>query len=99
MLPPRTGSTMAALAAATDAQVVVVAHVGLDDLLTLRDIWDSVPIDRTVRATLWPGFEGERPTSRAEMVEWLYTQWELVDEWVEQNSTRVFGTRRSAVDR
>jgi 1-acyl-sn-glycerol-3-phosphate acyltransferase len=98
VLPPRTGSTLAALRAAADAQVLVVAHVGLDDLLTLRDIWDSVPIDRTVRATLWAGFDGERPSSRAEMVEWLYSQWESVDEWIEQNSTHVFGARSSALD-
>lgn len=99
VLPPRTGSTLAALTAAADAQVVVVAHVGLDDLLTLRDIWDSVPIDRTVRATLWTGFDGERPTDRAEMVEWLYSQWELVDDWIDQNSAHVFGTRSSAAER
>jgi len=98
VLPPRTGSTLAALTAAADAQVVVVAHVGLDDLLTLGDIWKSVPIDRTVRATLWTGFDGERPSSRTEMVEWLYRQWELVDEWIDQNSGHIFGTRSSAID-
>lgn len=98
VLPPRTGSTLAAVTAAVDAQVVVVAHVGLDDLLTLRDIWDSVPIERTVRATLWTGFDGERPSSRPEMVEWLYSQWESVDEWIDQNSTHVFGTGSSAND-
>ena len=98
VLPPRTASTLAALAAAADAHVVVVAHVGLDDLLTLRDIWDSVPINRTVRATLWTGFDGARPTTRTEMVEWLYSQWESVDDWIDQNSTHVFGTRSATYD-
>lgn len=98
VLPPRTGSTLAAVTAAANAHVVIVAHVGLDDLLTLGDLWDSVPIDRTVRATLWPGFDDGRPASRVDMVEWLYGQWESVDEWIEQNSDHVFGTRNSTVD-
>lgn len=99
VLPPRTASTLAAVEAATDAQVVVVAHVGLDDLLSLRDIWDSVPINRTVRATLWNGFDGARPSSRPEMVEWLYRQWEAVDEWIDANSTHGLGATSPPSDR
>lgn len=91
VLPPRTTSTLAAVDAAPDAEVVVVAHVGLDDLLSLRDIWERAPIDRNVRATFWSGFEGERPKKHREMVEWLYTQWERVDAWIEENSGEVFG--------
>ena len=82
VLPPRTGGTLAALEAAPDANVVFVAHVGLDDLNSLRDIWRNVPINRTVRATYWHAPPEERPSGHDGLVEWLFTQWEAVDEWI-----------------
>lgn len=99
VLPPRTTSTLTAVTSAPDAHVIVVAHVGLDDLLSLRDIWAHVPINRTVKATFWDGFDGNRPDGHAEMVDWLYSQWEEVDAWIEANSEEVLGTRTGAEHR
>ena len=89
VLPPRTGGTLAALAAAHDANIVFVAHVGLDDLMSLRDIWRSVPINRTVRATYWHAQRDGRPEEHNELVEWLYDQWEAVDRWITANAPDV----------
>jgi 1-acyl-sn-glycerol-3-phosphate acyltransferase len=91
VLPPRTGGTLAALEAAMTAHILFVAHVGLDDLLSLSDIWHNVPLNRTVQATYWYAERKPGQTSRAEMVDWLYDQWEQVDEWIEKESSSVFG--------
>ena len=92
VLPPRTGGTLAAMEAAGDAHVLFVAHVGLDDLLSLRDLWQRVPINRTVQATYWYADDRPRDVSRDEMVDWLYDQGEQVDRWIEEQFPGVFRT-------
>lgn len=91
VLPPRTGGTLAAMEAAGDAHILFVAHVGLDDLLSLSDLWHRIPINRTVMATYWYATDRPRDTSRQEMVDWLYDQWEQVDAWIEEESHTIFG--------
>lgn len=86
VLPPRTRATLAALDAAPESEVVIVAHVGLDDLLTLDDIWRQIPLNRTVRATYWRGFEDRRPDGAIATIDWLYRQWEMIDLWIRDNS-------------
>lgn len=86
VLPPRSAGTLAALEACPRASAVFVAHVGLDDLLSLHDLWRSVPIRRTVRATFWvadrrPSSEGLSGTS-----DWLWEQWGAVDRWIDEHS-------------
>lgn len=91
VLPPRTAGAVAALNAAPHANVVFVAHVGLDDLFSLRDLWHRVPIRRTVRATYWTA---DHPAADSELettAEWLWAQWELVDLWIEEHSATLFG--------
>ena len=46
VLAPRPGGLLAALDAAPDADVVLVAHTGLDHLLTVGDIWRELPMDK-----------------------------------------------------
>lgn len=91
VLPPRTGGTIAAMEAAPNANLVFLAHVGLDDLLSLGDIWRNVPIKRTVRAGYWYADRTTQPSERGEMVDWLYEQWQAVDDWIEDNAAAAFG--------
>ena len=39
VLAPRPGGVLAALEAAPDADVLMVAHTGLDHLVTVSDVW------------------------------------------------------------
>jgi 1-acyl-sn-glycerol-3-phosphate acyltransferase len=48
LLPPRPGGVVAALQAAPHADVVLVAHTGLEHLSTVRDLWRSLPMDKTL---------------------------------------------------
>lgn len=91
VLPPRSAGTLAALEAAPGAAVVFVAHVGLDDLLSLGDLWARVPIRRKVEATYWMP---QRPKSndRVAEAEWLWDQWESVDRWIDSHSGSASGT-------
>jgi 1-acyl-sn-glycerol-3-phosphate acyltransferase len=88
VLAPRPGGVAAALAAAPEADVVWVAHAGLDHLFTVADIWRELPLDGTVRMRWWRVPSAEVPRGRDEQVDWLYGWWEKIDGWVD-------GTRES----
>ena len=46
VLAPRPGGFIAALDAAPEADVVLVAHTGLDHMLTVGDVWRELPMDK-----------------------------------------------------
>ena len=53
VLAPRPGGLLAALDAAPEADVVLVAHTGLDHLLTVGDIWRELPMDKVIVMRWW----------------------------------------------
>lgn len=83
VLPPRPGGVAAALAAAPDADVVWVAHAGLDHLFTAADIWRELPLDTTVSMRWWRVPATEVPVGEDAQVDWLYDWWERIDDWVD----------------
>ncbi|WP_181779063.1 1-acyl-sn-glycerol-3-phosphate acyltransferase [Pseudonocardia pini] len=85
VLAPRPGGVTAALAAAPDADIVWVAHAGLDHLFTVADIWHALPLDTTVDMRWWRVPAGEVPRDEAGQVEWLYRWWERIDEWIDRS--------------
>lgn len=82
VLAPRPGGVLAALEAAPEADVLLVAHTGLDHVLTLADIWHSVPMDKRLVMGWWRVPRGEIPEGREERIDWLYTRWEQIDDWI-----------------
>jgi 1-acyl-sn-glycerol-3-phosphate acyltransferase len=85
VLAPRPGGLFAALDAAPDADVVLVAHTGLDHLLTVGDLWRELPMDKVIVMRWWDVPRSEIPAGKDERVEWLYDWWERVDDWVTRN--------------
>ncbi|NNE95059.1 MAG: hypothetical protein HKN24_03435 [Acidimicrobiales bacterium] len=85
VLPPRTAAAQAALQACHDMTVVFVVHEGLDDLYSLGQIWRSVPLDRTVRASYWSVDRHEIPEDREQFTRWLYAEWARVDAWIDRH--------------
>ncbi|MGH3942372.1 MAG: 1-acyl-sn-glycerol-3-phosphate acyltransferase [Pseudonocardiaceae bacterium] len=83
VLPPRPGGVAAALAAAADADVVWVAHAGLDHLYTVADIWRELPLDGTVRMRWWRVPAAEVPRNEDAQVDWLYRWWARIDDWID----------------
>jgi len=88
VLPPRPGGVHAALAAAPEADVVWVAHAGLDHLFTVADIWRELPLDGVVRMRWWRVPADEVPHGAEAQLEWLYSWWERIDAWVDSTRAR-----------
>jgi 1-acyl-sn-glycerol-3-phosphate acyltransferase len=87
LLPPRPGGALAAIAACPEADVIFVAHAGLDRLVSVGDVWRSLPIGAIVRAKWWRVPVGEVPRSadHEAQVQWLYEWWKRIDAWISQN--------------
>src|SRR6266566_4334312 len=87
LLPPRPGGALAAIAACPDADVIFVAHAGLDNIVTIGDVWGKFPIDQVIRARWWrvPGESVPRSADHEAQVQWLYDWWERIDAWITEN--------------
>ena len=82
VLAPRPGGLLAALDAAPDADVVLVAHTGLDHLFTVTDLWRELPMDKQIIMRWWRVPRSEVPTGRGERIDWLFSWWEQIDAWI-----------------
>jgi 1-acyl-sn-glycerol-3-phosphate acyltransferase len=91
LLPPRTGGAFAAIGACPSADVIFVAHTGLDKLVSVRDVWQSLRTDVTVHARWWrvPAAELPRGADHEEQVNWLFDWWERIDAWITEESGSV----------
>ncbi|WP_246081721.1 1-acyl-sn-glycerol-3-phosphate acyltransferase [Nocardioides litoris] len=85
VLAPKPGGLLAALDAAPDADVVMVAHTGLDHLLTVKDLWRALPMDKRLVMRWWDVPRAEIPEDRDERIDWLYGWWEQIDAWVNEH--------------
>lgn len=85
VLAPRPGGLLAALDAAPDADVVLVAHTGLDHMLTIADAWRELPMDKQIIMRWWTVSREEIPVGRAERIDWLFSWWERIDAWVDEH--------------
>ncbi|HVQ94400.1 MAG TPA: 1-acyl-sn-glycerol-3-phosphate acyltransferase [Mycobacteriales bacterium] len=86
VLAPRPGGVSAALAAAPDADVVWVAHTGVDHLLTVGDVWRELPMDKVITMRWWRVPADEVPTDRDRQIDWLFSWWERIDQWIHVQS-------------
>ncbi len=82
VLAPRPGGLLAALAAAPQADVVWVAHTGLDDLASVADVWRALPMERAIQMRWWQVPASEVPRDPDTQIEWLFAWWERIDTWI-----------------
>jgi 1-acyl-sn-glycerol-3-phosphate acyltransferase len=85
VLAPRPGGFLAALDAAPEADVVLVAHTGLDHMLTVADVWRELPMDKQLIMRWWRVPREEIPTGREARIDWLFSWWENIDDWVAEH--------------
>jgi 1-acyl-sn-glycerol-3-phosphate acyltransferase len=88
VLAPRPGGFIAALDAAPDADVVLVAHTGLDHLVTVTDVWRELPMDKRLVMRWWQVSREDIPADREARIDWLFGWWEEIDGWIEEFSSR-----------
>lgn len=82
VLSPRPGGVAAALDASPQADVVFVAHTGLEDLSGPADLWRGVPLDTAIQVMVWRVPADEIPTDTAGRMSWLDGWWRRIDTWI-----------------
>jgi 1-acyl-sn-glycerol-3-phosphate acyltransferase len=85
VLAPRPGGVLAALDAAPGTDVLLVAHTGLDHVVTVLDAWRSLPMDKQLVMGWWRVPRSEIPPGREERIDWLYDWWQRIDSWVDEH--------------
>jgi 1-acyl-sn-glycerol-3-phosphate acyltransferase len=84
VLPPRPAGVLACLAARPDLDVVVVAHTGLDDLVSPAQVWRALPLtSRPMTIRWWYQPAAGMPADPAGQLKWLQRQWAMVDAWIQ----------------
>lgn len=82
VLTPRVGGAMAALEGAPTANVVFVAHTGLEHFVTLGDVWRGIPVGSDVSVKGWRVPREEVPAAREAQEAWLQWWWRRIDAWL-----------------
>jgi 1-acyl-sn-glycerol-3-phosphate acyltransferase len=83
VLPPHATGVLACLAGRGDLNVAVVAHTGLEDLVSPASIWRAVPVSEPMVVRWWYESLQELPRGAARRRDWLRLQWALVDSWID----------------
>jgi 1-acyl-sn-glycerol-3-phosphate acyltransferase len=93
VLPPRPGGVVAALEAAPHADVVFVAHTGLEHLAGVADVWRGLPLGAAVRMR-WDFVPADEvPPGREAQTAWLFERWSEMDRWIAANQPVPFPSR------
>lgn len=87
VLPPRPGGVLALLDAIPSADVVVIAHAGLDQFGSFTDLARAAPLPRPITVTAWRVRATDIPHDPVARIAWLDEQWLRVDYWIDQQLT------------
>ena len=77
---PRPGGALAAIAAAPDADVVVMGYVGFP--CSFGEVWTGLARPLTVEVRMWATPGDEVPTDPDEAIDWLFGRWRTLDAWI-----------------
>lgn len=83
VMAPQPGGMHAALDASPDADVVFIAHTGLERLHTLRDIWRELPMDKGITMRAWRVPRSEIPDDLDARAAWLFDWFARIDGWID----------------
>jgi 1-acyl-sn-glycerol-3-phosphate acyltransferase len=83
LLPPRPAGTFSLLRGAPTADLVLVAHVGMEAFGDLAAIRANLPLHEPVRVRLWRIPRHDIPTAEDDFTTWLLDRWIEVDRWIE----------------
>ena len=84
VMAPKPGGVLAALTQARDADVVFVAHTGVEHMVTVLDIWRELPMDREIQMRWWIVPAAEVPAGEEERIDWLFAWWARIDDWIDE---------------
>ncbi len=85
-MPPRSGGTLAGISGAPpQADIVVMAHTGLEGLASLKSLIRGAPFRRPVEVECWRIPRADIPADEDERRAWLFRTWGDVDAWVSEH--------------
>ncbi len=84
LLAPRAAGTLALLRAAPDADVVVLAHRGVEPLASLGALWRNAPLAGPVRLRVVRHDRRLLPGDEQGLADWLDEQWAAMDGWLDR---------------
>lgn len=87
VMAPHPGGVHAALAA-SEADIVFVAHTGLEGLVTLGDMWHALPIDKRITMHAWRVPRSQIPEGLDAQASWLFDWFARIDAWIDAHSDR-----------
>ena len=79
VLPPKTKGIDALLQGATHADLLILAHTGLEGFATVADLWRGALVRRTVHLSLWRIPRANLPPAGPARTAFLDAQWARVD--------------------
>jgi 1-acyl-sn-glycerol-3-phosphate acyltransferase len=85
VLPPRLGGVLGLLEEGGGIDVVFCAHCGFDGVASFADLINGALIGRTIRIGFWRVPGQDLPRAEDDRANWLYDQWERMDDWVSRN--------------
>jgi 1-acyl-sn-glycerol-3-phosphate acyltransferase len=82
VMAPKPGGVLEALKTAREADVVFVAHTGVEHMTTVLDVWRELPMDREIQMRWWIVPAAEVPAGEEERIDWLFAWWARIDDWI-----------------
>jgi hypothetical protein len=71
-----------------DLDVVVIAHTGLDELVSPATVWRALPlVDRPMAIRAWREPAADVPRDPDAAYDWLDHQWQRIERWITDRST------------
>lgn len=88
VMAPKPGGVLAALTQAQDADVVFVAHTGVEHMSTVLDVWRELPMDREIQMRWWIVPAAEVPEGDQARIDWLFAWWARIDDWIHERQVQ-----------
>jgi 1-acyl-sn-glycerol-3-phosphate acyltransferase len=95
VLPLRPAGVLSCLAVRTDLTVTVMAHTGLDKLVTVGSVWNALPIRVPMLLRSWTFPPSMIPRDPDAQLRWLSLEWAIVDEWIDAQTEMLASTTTS----
>jgi len=86
VLPPRRSGALTLLDTRPEADVVFLAHTGLEGMENLSQLWRGALIGRTIHLALWRVPATAIPRDETGRIAWLNAQWETMNAFVRDNA-------------
>jgi 1-acyl-sn-glycerol-3-phosphate acyltransferase len=89
VLPPQPAGVFTAIDAAPGAELVFLAHTGLDHIQSVRQTWQGIPLTHPVEVTWWTIPVERVPSDEDARLRWLAGNWAEIDAWISRTQPSV----------